>query len=213
MDSRAFDNLSGNGRTADQFRNDIYFGICDDFAPVRSTCTAGKFNREILRCHRTAANCRDTQPETEFQRDLIGIGGQNMEGARAHISEPDHTNSYIVHSYVGYDTEMGDLASHFRARRALLALVPAALAARLLPAQSTPPVTPNDQPEDVRLPNGKRQQDEILKAEYEQNVRDARDLVSLSKSFEEDLEKDDRFVLSLSSLKKLDDMEKLTKRI
>jgi negative regulator of replication initiation len=107
---------------------------------------------------------------------------------------------------------MGDLASHFRARRALLALAPAALAARLLPAQS-PQTPPNDPPEEVRLPNGKKQQDEILKAEYEQNVRDARDLVSLSKSFEEDLEKDDRFVLSLSSLKKLDDMEKLTKRI
>jgi negative regulator of replication initiation len=108
---------------------------------------------------------------------------------------------------------MGDLASHFRARRALLALAPAALAARLLPAQSSSQTPPNDPPEDVRLPNGKKQQDEILKAEYEQNVRDARDLVSLSKSFEEDLEKDDRFVLSLSSLKKLDDMEKLTKRI
>jgi len=108
---------------------------------------------------------------------------------------------------------MGHLASHFRARRALLALAPAALVARLLPAQSNPPPAPNDPPEEVRLPNGKKQQDEILKAEYEQNVRDARDLVSLSKSFEEDLEKDDRFVLSLSSLKKLDDMEKLTKRI
>jgi negative regulator of replication initiation len=108
---------------------------------------------------------------------------------------------------------MGDLASHFRARRALLVLAPAALAARLVRAQSSPPALPNDPPEEVRLPNGKKQQDEILKAEYEQNVRDARDLVSLSKSFEEDLEKDDRFVLSLSSLKKLDDMEKLTKRI
>jgi cell division septation protein DedD len=44
-------------------------------------------------------------------------------------------------------------------------------------------------------------------------VRDAQELVSIAKSFEEDLEKDDRFVLSLSSLKKLDDIEKLTKRI
>ncbi len=137
-----------------------------------------------------------------------------MERARAHVSEPDNTNVYIFHSYVGYDTEVRDLASHFRARRALLALAPAAVIARLLPAQNSQQLPPNDsQPEEVRLPNGKKQQDEILKAEYEQNLRDAQDLVGLARSFEEDLEKDDRFVLSLSSLKKLDDMEKLTKRI
>ncbi len=111
-----------------------------------------------------------------------------------------------------YDTEMGDLTIHSRVRRALLLLVPAALGPRLLPAQKTYP-NPGDPPEDVRLPNGKRQQDEILKQEYEQNVKDAQELLNLARSFEEDLEKDDRFVLSVSSLKKLDDMEKLTKRI
>ena len=65
----------------------------------------------------------------------------------------------------------------------------------------------------MRLPNGKKQQDEILKADYEQNLKDARELVNIAKAFEQDLEKNDRFVLSLSSLKKLDDMEKLAKRI
>jgi hypothetical protein len=44
-------------------------------------------------------------------------------------------------------------------------------------------------------------------------VKDAQELIALSKSFEEDLEKDDRYVLSLASLKKLDEIEKLTKRI
>lgn len=87
------------------------------------------------------------------------------------------------------------------------------MGARLLPAQKIQPPAPGEAPEDIRLPNGKRQQDEILKAEYEQNVKDAQELANLARSFEEDLEKDDRFVLSLSSLKKLDDMEKLTKRI
>lgn len=65
----------------------------------------------------------------------------------------------------------------------------------------------------MRLPNGKKQVDEILKDDYEKNLQDARDLSSLARSFEEDLEKNDAFVFSLSSLKKLDDMEKLTKRI
>jgi hypothetical protein len=107
---------------------------------------------------------------------------------------------------------VGDIPIHSRIRRAFLLLIPAALTATRLTAQrNTPPIT--DEPEDVRLPSGKKQKDEILKSDYEQNVKDARELVSISKSFEEDLEKDDRFVLSLSSLKKLDDIEKLTKRI
>lgn len=108
---------------------------------------------------------------------------------------------------------MGVLTIHSRIRRALLLLLPAALGSSwLLRAQKpTPPIT--EEPEDVRLPNGKKQQDEILKADYEQNLKDARELVNISKAFEQDLEKNDRFVLSLSSLKKLDDMEKLAKRI
>ncbi|HEX4277694.1 MAG TPA: hypothetical protein VHZ74_20200 [Bryobacteraceae bacterium] len=107
---------------------------------------------------------------------------------------------------------MGDFPIDSRIRRALLLLVPAALASSRLVAQKSPEPTTDD-PEDLRLPNGKRQKDEILKAEYERNVKDAQELIGIAKSFEEDLEKDDRFVLSLSSLKKLDDIEKLTKRI
>lgn len=107
---------------------------------------------------------------------------------------------------------MGDFFIHSRVRRTFLLLVPT-FVARLLPAQKAPPQPPTDEPEDLRLPNGKKQQDEILKAEYQQNVKDAQELANIARSFEEDLEKDDRFVLSLSSLKKLDDMEKLTKRI
>jgi hypothetical protein len=101
---------------------------------------------------------------------------------------------------------------HSRVRRTLLLLVPGALTSRLLPAQKSLPDT-GEPPEDIRLPNGKKQSDEILKAEYEKNVKDAQELVDTARAFEEDLEKDDRYVLSLSSLKKLDDIERLTKRI
>ena len=95
-------------------------------------------------------------------------------------------------------------------------LAPTVLAAQLLPAQRNPQPPDPDLDDDhppTRLPNGKLQRDEILKQEYEQNLKDAQELLNIARSFEEDLEKDDRFVLSLSSLKKLDDMEKLTKRI
>ncbi|MES1261711.1 MAG: hypothetical protein ABUS49_08245 [Acidobacteriota bacterium] len=102
-------------------------------------------------------------------------------------------------------------------RQAVMAVAPAALAARLLPAQAANPHS-GEFPvpgvrDETRLPNGKLQRDEILKADYEQNMKDARDLVDLAKSFELDLEKSDRFVLSVGLLKKLDDIEKLTRKI
>lgn len=113
---------------------------------------------------------------------------------------------------------MRDSTIRSRFRRAFLFVVPAVFAASLLPAQRR--IDPSDadpnsdlDPESLRLPNGKKQTDEILKADYGKNVSDARELTSLARSFEEDLEKNEAFVFSLSSLKKLDDMEKLTKRI
>jgi hypothetical protein len=95
-------------------------------------------------------------------------------------------------------------------------LAPAALAARFLAAQiqnPRDPGPPDDSQDERRLPNGKKQQDAILAADYEKNLKDARDLIDLAKSFELDLEKEDRFVLSVGSLKKLDDIEKIARRI
>ncbi len=69
------------------------------------------------------------------------------------------------------------------------------------------------QDEGPRLPNGKLQRDEILKAEHEQNLKDAARLVELSEQLQEELEKNDRFVVSLSSVKKTDEIEKLVKKI
>ncbi len=111
------------------------------------------------------------------------------------------------------DTTHGPGGEKIRQRRAFLrsglALGPAALAAQLLPAQ----VIPGDDSPDTRLPNGRKQTDAILKSDYEQNVKDARELSSLSKSIELDFDKNDQNVLSLGILRKLDDVEKITKRI
>jgi hypothetical protein len=68
-------------------------------------------------------------------------------------------------------------------------------------------------PEDVKLPNGKSQRDTILKAEHETNIKDAAQLVDLAQQLQQDLEKNDTFVLSMSTLKKTDDIEKLVKKI
>ena len=98
----------------------------------------------------------------------------------------------------------------------LLALVSlVALAQRGDPAgvrQSTDQL-PTPGTDDVRLPNGKLQKDEILKAEHEQNLKDAAQLTDLAQQLQQDLEKEDRFVLSMATLKKTEDIEKLAKKI
>ena len=70
-----------------------------------------------------------------------------------------------------------------------------------------------DQHHDTKLPNGKSQQEEILKADYQKTLQDAAELVKLSEELQDELIKEDRHVLSLSSLKKAEDIEKLAKKI
>ena len=94
-------------------------------------------------------------------------------------------------------------------------LLPIALALAI-PAQPPPtPIHPRpvQEPEDVRLPNGKLQRDEILKAEFQKSLEDARELSKLADELKTDLEKNDRDVLSIATLKKTEEIEKLAKRI
>jgi hypothetical protein len=91
---------------------------------------------------------------------------------------------------------------HWFRRGSAVALVGAALAL----AQVAPH-------EDSKLPNGKSQRDEILKAEHHANVKDATELVDLAQQLQQEVEKNDRFVLSISAMKKTDEIEKLAKKI
>jgi len=84
----------------------------------------------------------------------------------------------------------------------------------------TPRLAPQIRPQrqqssdnETRLPNGKPQQDEILKADHERDLKDAAQLIELSQQLKQELEKNDRHVLSVSSLKKTEEIEKLAKRI
>ncbi|MGD0435064.1 MAG: hypothetical protein ABSB86_01260 [Bryobacteraceae bacterium] len=81
-----------------------------------------------------------------------------------------------------------------------------------------PPIAPKGPPlpaaeEDVRLPNGKLQRDEILKAERLKSLEDARELAKLADQLKLDLEKNDQNVLPLATLKKTEEIEKLAKKI
>jgi hypothetical protein len=94
--------------------------------------------------------------------------------------------------------------------RILLAL---ALALAISAQPPTHPHPTEEPPEDARLPNGKLQRDEILKAEFQKSREDARELSKLAEELKSDLEKNDRYVLSIATLKKTEDIEKLAKRI
>ncbi len=84
-----------------------------------------------------------------------------------------------------------------------------------LAAQQGPPERPlpSEPPEDVRLPNGKLQREEILKADYQKTLEDARALSKLADELKADLEKSDYNVLSVGTLKKTDDIDRLARRI
>lgn len=69
------------------------------------------------------------------------------------------------------------------------------------------------QASDVKLPSGKSQAEEILKADHEKTLKDAAQLLKLAEELKGDLEKNDRHVLSISTLKKTEEIEKLAKRI
>jgi hypothetical protein len=75
------------------------------------------------------------------------------------------------------------------------------------------PNTPQNSPNDVRLPSGKLQRDEIIQAEHKKNQEDAATLARLTQEVKDDLDNSDSYVVSVKTLKKLDDIEKLTKGI
>jgi hypothetical protein len=70
---------------------------------------------------------------------------------------------------------------------------------------------PSKAPEDATLPNGKRWADVIAEADYKDNVRDSRALANLTAQIRDDIEASDKFVLSLKTLRKVEDAEKLLK--
>ena len=64
-----------------------------------------------------------------------------------------------------------------------------------------------------RMPNGSLQSEEILKTEHAASVKDAARLKQLSGELAADLEKNNRHVVSMQTLKKLDEIERIVKRI
>jgi hypothetical protein len=66
---------------------------------------------------------------------------------------------------------------------------------------------------DPRLPDGKSQKEEILKADHKKNLEESAELVKLAEELRGDLEKNTRYVVSIQTLKKTDEIERLVKNI
>jgi Xaa-Pro aminopeptidase len=96
-------------------------------------------------------------------------------------------------------------------RRRVLAWLPVAAWGA---AQQTPPkLPPPDKEDDPRLPDGRSQRDEILKADFDKSLQDAADLQRLSAELRSDLEKATAFVVPVQAIKKTEEIEKIAKRI
>jgi hypothetical protein len=75
------------------------------------------------------------------------------------------------------------------------------------------PPPPDHPAADRKLPNGKSQREEILKADYKKNVSDAAELSKLAGELKSQLENGNPDVVSVKSLRQLEQIEKLAKRI
>jgi hypothetical protein len=72
--------------------------------------------------------------------------------------------------------------------------------------------TPKAQgPEDIRLPNGKIWSDVIARDDHEKNLADAQDIVRLTTEIRDEIQAGEAFVLSVKTLKKVEDAEKKLK--
>lgn len=66
---------------------------------------------------------------------------------------------------------------------------------------------------DVRLPSGKSQRDELMRYEHRKAKEDSVELARLAGELRDELDNSDSNVLSLTTLKKTEEIEKLAKRI
>jgi hypothetical protein len=105
------------------------------------------------------------------------------------------------------------MPSHAALVLVLLAIILQSIGQKPAPP-SIPPLPPIDKPEDVRLPNGKKQIDELLKSDRDKSIEDVKELIVAAQALQKDLEqKDSQQVLSLSDIHRTEEIEKLAKRI
>ena len=74
------------------------------------------------------------------------------------------------------------------------------------------PIPPNPN-EDAKLPNGKSQKDAIAKQEHQQALKDVNELIGVAQQLREELQKSGEHVVSVASVKKTEEIERLARKI
>ena len=99
-------------------------------------------------------------------------------------------------------------------RRAVLASLAASALCAAQEQEQAPqlPAPPNPN-EDVKLPNGKSQKDEIAKQQHQQALKDANNLVEVAEQLRDELKNSGNYVVSVSSVRKTEEIERLARRI
>ena len=72
---------------------------------------------------------------------------------------------------------------------------------------------PSEEPFGTRLPNGRLQRDVIREDDYKKNLEDLGQMIQFAQEVKSDLEKNKGLVLNIESLKKLKEIEELSKQV
>ncbi|MBE0658911.1 MAG: hypothetical protein IH602_14560 [Bryobacteraceae bacterium] len=89
------------------------------------------------------------------------------------------------------------------------------LAAPVAAAQSYPPelIQRDDRNRERRLPDGRSQTEAMIKEDHKRNLEDLKKMRDLIADVEKDIEKTGGQVVSLDNLKRLEELEKTSKRV
>jgi len=95
-----------------------------------------------------------------------------------------------------------------------LAMLVAAISRAQAPEQRhEPPLLPEDQEPDRKLPNGKSQKDAIAEQQHTQALKDAEQLLALSQELKDELQRAGKYVVPLATVKKTEEIERLARKI
>jgi hypothetical protein len=80
-------------------------------------------------------------------------------------------------------------------------------------AQMPPVPDPPSQPPERKAPDGRNLNEQLLKEDYKANLKDLAEMQKMLAAVQADMEKNNQHVLSLVSLRYLEEIEKLSKRV
>ncbi len=81
------------------------------------------------------------------------------------------------------------------------------------PPDARRPFPDHDPNEDTKLPNGKSQKDAISKQAHEEALKEVDSLIQLAEDLRDELKRSSEFVVSVSSVHKTEEIEKLARHI